>query len=129
MPDTLINYLAFGVALWLIPWTERAGGDFQMRAKTHAELRAPVAGFLDEIYCDEGQQVTPGSTVAQLWVMPWAKKGLPFESTSQLRPSISSMWMKPVASAAVAAGGASQRMTPARMRWAKDFIVNSEWWT
>jgi multidrug efflux pump subunit AcrA (membrane-fusion protein) len=57
-----------GVASCLIPWTEHAAGQFEVRAKTHAELRAPVAGFLDDVYYDEGQKVSPDGLVAKLRV-------------------------------------------------------------
>ncbi len=41
-----------GAASFLIPWTDYAGGDFEVRAETRAELRAPVAGFLARIIHD-----------------------------------------------------------------------------
>src|SRR5262249_2637354 len=52
--------------LFLIQIEDRAGGTFQVRAATRAELRAPVAGFLREIYCAEGARVSAGSPVARL---------------------------------------------------------------
>jgi multidrug resistance efflux pump len=54
--------------LHLIKIEDRAGGAFQVRALRRAELRAPVAGFLREVYCDEGDRVSPGAPVARLEV-------------------------------------------------------------
>jgi multidrug resistance efflux pump len=52
----------------LIEIEDRAGGAFQLHPITRAELRAPVAGFLREVYCDEGDRVSPGAPVARLEV-------------------------------------------------------------
>src|SRR5262249_18064914 len=54
--------------LFLIQIEDRAGGAFQVRALTRAELRASVAGFLREVYCEEGDRVSPGAAVARLEV-------------------------------------------------------------
>src|SRR5262249_40362193 len=53
-------------ALFFIPIQDRASGPFTLRPAVRAELRAPVAGFLREICCDEGDRVSPGMLVAQL---------------------------------------------------------------
>jgi multidrug efflux pump subunit AcrA (membrane-fusion protein) len=53
-------------ALFLIPMQDRASGPFQVRPAVRAELRAPVAGFLKEVCCDEGDPVLPGALVARL---------------------------------------------------------------
>ena len=45
---------------------DRVGGSFRLRSATRAELRAPVAGFLKEVSCDEGERVSPGAPVARL---------------------------------------------------------------
>src|SRR5262249_10890726 len=55
-------------ALCLIEIEDRAGGTFRLRPSARAELRAPVAGFLKAVYCDEGDRVTPGTLVARLEV-------------------------------------------------------------
>jgi multidrug efflux pump subunit AcrA (membrane-fusion protein) len=55
-------------ALFFIPIEDRAGGPFALRPAVRAELRAPVAGFLREICCDEGDRVTPGMLVVRLEV-------------------------------------------------------------
>ena len=53
---------------FLIPWTDQAGGDFEIRARTHTEIRAPVAGFLHRVHYNEGDQVTSSCEIAQLAV-------------------------------------------------------------
>jgi multidrug resistance efflux pump len=53
---------------------DRAGGSFQVRPATHVELRAPVAGFLREVACDEGDRVSPGGVVARLEVPDLASR-------------------------------------------------------
>jgi multidrug efflux pump subunit AcrA (membrane-fusion protein) len=53
-------------ALFLIPIEDRASGPFALRPAVRAELRAPVAGFLREICCDEGDHVSPGTLVVRL---------------------------------------------------------------
>jgi multidrug efflux pump subunit AcrA (membrane-fusion protein) len=47
---------------------DRAGGVFQVRPAVRAELRAPVAGFLQLVSCDEGDRVAAGTLVALLEV-------------------------------------------------------------
>jgi len=53
-------------ALFFIPIEDRASGPFVLRPAVRAELRAPVAGFLREIYCDEGDHVSSGTLVVRL---------------------------------------------------------------
>jgi multidrug efflux pump subunit AcrA (membrane-fusion protein) len=55
-------------ALFLIRVEDRAGGPFQVRPAVRAELRAPVAGFIQEISYEEGGPVSPGVAVARLEV-------------------------------------------------------------
>jgi putative peptide zinc metalloprotease protein len=45
---------------------DRVGGSFRLRPATRAEIRAPVAGFLRAVHCDEGDRVSPGATIARL---------------------------------------------------------------
>jgi multidrug efflux pump subunit AcrA (membrane-fusion protein) len=59
---------AVAQALCLIEIEERAGGAFRVRAITRCELRASVAGFVKEVYFDEGDRVSPGTPVATLEV-------------------------------------------------------------
>jgi multidrug efflux pump subunit AcrA (membrane-fusion protein) len=61
-------------ALFLIPMEDRASGPFQVRPAVRAELRAPAAGFLKEVRCDEGDRVSPGTPVARLDVPDLASR-------------------------------------------------------
>jgi multidrug resistance efflux pump len=45
---------------------DRVGGSFRLRPAARAEIRAPVAGFLNELPYDEGDRVSPGKPVARL---------------------------------------------------------------
>jgi multidrug efflux pump subunit AcrA (membrane-fusion protein) len=68
---TVCWLLALGglaAALCLVKIEDRAGGSFRLRPPTHAELRAPVAGFLKEVFGDEGDRVSPGAPVARIEV-------------------------------------------------------------
>jgi multidrug efflux pump subunit AcrA (membrane-fusion protein) len=62
------------VALFLIPMQDRASGPFQLRPTIRVELRAPVAGFLKEISCDEGDRVAPGALLVRLEVPDLASR-------------------------------------------------------
>jgi multidrug efflux pump subunit AcrA (membrane-fusion protein) len=53
-------------ALVFVPWHDRASGTFEVRPVVHAEIRAPEAGFLTVISCDEGEHVTKGMMIARL---------------------------------------------------------------
>jgi multidrug efflux pump subunit AcrA (membrane-fusion protein) len=55
-------------ALFVITIDDRASAPFALRPAVRAELRAPVAGFLREVCCDEGDRVSPGMLVARLEV-------------------------------------------------------------
>jgi multidrug resistance efflux pump len=55
-------------ALFLTQVEDRAGGPFQVRPAVRAELRAPVAGFVQAVPYDEGSPVAPGAVVVQLEV-------------------------------------------------------------
>src|SRR5262249_57730526 len=61
-------------ALFLIPIEDRAAGPFQVRPALRAELRAPVAGFLKAVCCDEGDRVSAGALVARLEVPDLASR-------------------------------------------------------
>jgi putative peptide zinc metalloprotease protein len=64
---TLIWILCLGglaAILCFVPMDDRASGSFYLRPATHAELRARVAGFLNVVYCDEGDRVSSGTLVA-----------------------------------------------------------------
>jgi putative peptide zinc metalloprotease protein len=45
---------------------ERVGGPFEVWPATRAEVRAPVAGFLREIFADEGERVYSGAALIRL---------------------------------------------------------------
>jgi multidrug resistance efflux pump len=59
---------------FVIQIEDRAGGAFQMRALTRAELRAPAAGFIREIFCDEGKRLSPGAPVARMEIPDLASR-------------------------------------------------------
>jgi multidrug efflux pump subunit AcrA (membrane-fusion protein) len=69
-----IALASLGSGLFLIPVEDKASGPFQVRPAARAEVRAPVAGFLREIFCDEGDRVAPGSVVARLDVPDLASR-------------------------------------------------------
>lgn len=50
---------------FIVPWTDHAGGQFEIRAKNHAELRAQGAGFLHKVHHNEGDRVSVGCEIAQ----------------------------------------------------------------
>jgi multidrug efflux pump subunit AcrA (membrane-fusion protein) len=60
--------------LVLVQVEDRASGPFQVRPAIRAELRAPVAGFLQAVHCDEGDRVSPGQVVACLEVPDLASR-------------------------------------------------------
>jgi multidrug resistance efflux pump len=74
---TAVWFLVLGASaagLFLVPIEERVGGPFQVRPAVRAELRAPVAGFLRSVLCDEGDRVSPGTLVARLEVPDLASR-------------------------------------------------------
>jgi putative peptide zinc metalloprotease protein len=60
--------------LFLIPMEDRVSGPFQVRPAVRAELRAPVAGFLKEICCDEGDRISPGEPLVHIEVPDLASR-------------------------------------------------------
>jgi len=52
----------------LTPWPDQATGEFEVRARTHVELRAPVAGFLQLVHFDEGEHVPHDCEIARLHI-------------------------------------------------------------
>ncbi|MBI1913640.1 MAG: efflux RND transporter periplasmic adaptor subunit [Planctomycetes bacterium] len=65
---------AAAAALCLVEIEDWAGGSFQVRSASRAELRAPVAGFLQDVYADEGDRVSPGGLVVRLEVPDLASR-------------------------------------------------------
>jgi multidrug efflux pump subunit AcrA (membrane-fusion protein) len=64
----LLGLGGLAAGLWLVELEDRASGSFRLRPAVRAELRAPVAGFLREVYFDEGDRVSPGAVLARLEV-------------------------------------------------------------
>jgi multidrug efflux pump subunit AcrA (membrane-fusion protein) len=70
-PRTVVWALLLGgvpAALGLVRVEDRAAGPFQVRPASRAELRAPVAGFLQAVDYEEGSPVAPDAVVARLEV-------------------------------------------------------------
>lgn len=61
-------------ALCLIEIEDRASGPFQVRSIVRSEVRAPVAGFLLAVHCNEGDRVSTGSNLARLEVPDLASR-------------------------------------------------------
>src|SRR5262249_18052884 len=59
---------AVAAALHFVEIEDRVGGTFQLRPATRAEVRAPVAGFVQAVSYDEGDRVCPGEVLARLEV-------------------------------------------------------------
>ncbi len=64
----VIFWLAAVVGVFMIPITDRAGGEFFVRPMVHWEVRAPVAGFLRDVSCEQGVEVSAGVAVARIEV-------------------------------------------------------------
>jgi putative peptide zinc metalloprotease protein len=60
--------------LYLVEIEDRASGPFQIRPVSRAEVRAPVAGFLQAVSFDEGDRVYAGSILARLEVPDLASR-------------------------------------------------------
>jgi multidrug resistance efflux pump len=63
-----VGLAAVAAFLCIMPIDDRAGGSFQLRPVVRAEVRAPVAGFIHEVYVDENSNVSGGSVVAHMEV-------------------------------------------------------------
>jgi multidrug efflux pump subunit AcrA (membrane-fusion protein) len=64
----LLGLAGLTMGLFLVEIDDRASGPFRLRPANRTELRAPVAGFLRAVYCDEGDWVSAGNVVARLEV-------------------------------------------------------------
>ncbi len=62
----LLVLLAAGVGLFIVPMPDRVGGTFYVRPLQHAELRAPVAGFIRDVPHGEGDRLKKGDLVVRL---------------------------------------------------------------
>lgn len=65
---------ALAAGLFLVPIRDRVGAPFQVRPALRAELRAPLAGFLKEVCCDEGHRVSAGTIIARLEIPDLASR-------------------------------------------------------
>jgi putative peptide zinc metalloprotease protein len=68
---TLVWLAIFGgfasaAMLWKID--DCASGPFVIRPVSHVEIRAPMAGFIEQVFVSEGEQVSPGAPLARLKV-------------------------------------------------------------
>lgn len=54
--------------MFLFPWRSSATGQFHIRPGVRSDVRAPVAGFLDRIFVEEGDARDAGAGVADLRV-------------------------------------------------------------
>ena len=62
----LLGLAGLAAVLGAAETEDRVGGPFRLRPARRAEIRAPVAGFLRAVHCDEGDRVSPGAPVARL---------------------------------------------------------------
>ncbi|MCI0461479.1 MAG: HlyD family efflux transporter periplasmic adaptor subunit [Gemmataceae bacterium] len=65
---------AMPALLYGVQIEDRVSGSVQVRPATRVELRAPVAGFLHEVYGDEGDRVYAGAVVARLEIPDLASR-------------------------------------------------------
>jgi multidrug efflux pump subunit AcrA (membrane-fusion protein) len=64
----LLVAAAVAAVMVLVPMEDKATGTFQVRSTTRLELRAPMAGFLQEVNGDEGDRVQAGAVVARMHI-------------------------------------------------------------
>jgi multidrug efflux pump subunit AcrA (membrane-fusion protein) len=67
--QTILWLLALGgvaAVVAVVETEDRVGGSFRLRPAARAEIRSPVAGFLHAIQFEEGDQVSPGASVARV---------------------------------------------------------------
>jgi putative peptide zinc metalloprotease protein len=60
--------IALCAVMILVPLEDKASGSFQVRSTTRLELRAPTAGFLQEVHGDQGDRVNAGTLIARMHV-------------------------------------------------------------
>ncbi|MCI0379481.1 MAG: HlyD family efflux transporter periplasmic adaptor subunit, partial [Gemmataceae bacterium] len=58
--------LGLPLTLALVKIEDRASGPFRLRPARSVEVRATVAGFVKEVYCEEGTRIASGEIVARL---------------------------------------------------------------
>ena len=57
---------SLAAVLCFVKIEDRVGGTLEVRSTLRAELRAPVAGFLQQVNYDQGDRVSPGAPVVRL---------------------------------------------------------------
>ncbi|HMB07025.1 MAG TPA: HlyD family efflux transporter periplasmic adaptor subunit, partial [Isosphaeraceae bacterium] len=62
---SILGLLPLVLALGHEDW---AGGSFLLRSQSQVELCAPIAGFLREVYHEEGEWISPGALLARMEV-------------------------------------------------------------
>jgi multidrug efflux pump subunit AcrA (membrane-fusion protein) len=70
----LIILCGIVAALFFLPMEQRACGNFKLRPRNRAEVRAPVAGFLREVKFDEGDSVRGGAVLGLMEVPDLASR-------------------------------------------------------
>jgi multidrug resistance efflux pump len=60
--------LIAAVVVWNVPMGNRETGKFVLKPLEHAEVRAPVAGFVTDVHYDEGESVSVGAAVVEMEV-------------------------------------------------------------
>jgi putative peptide zinc metalloprotease protein len=59
---------AAAAAVVAVEVPDRSGGPFRLRSATRAEVRAPAAGFVRDVGCDEGDRVSVGAPLVRIEV-------------------------------------------------------------
>lgn len=65
---TMAGLVGVGVLVWNLPMSDRETGNFVLTPLAHTEIRAPVAGFVTDIYYREGEEISEGATIADMEV-------------------------------------------------------------
>src|SRR5438876_5770113 len=82
---------SLGTGLQVVQIDDWAGGPFQVRSVTRAELRAPVAAFVKEVCVAEGDPVSPGALVARLEVPDLASRRA--QKQAEIREAQARLWL------------------------------------
>ncbi len=70
----ILTIIALAAVAFIMPVEKRACGKFVLRPAVRAEMRAPVAGFLRAVECEEGGRVEKGSRLATIEVPDLASR-------------------------------------------------------
>jgi multidrug resistance efflux pump len=63
-----VALISCGILVWNLPMGNRETGNFVLQSLNHAEVRAPVAGFVTRVYYGEGEKVSEGIVIADMEV-------------------------------------------------------------